>query len=131
MKKLILAILLLLLPLSAMAANTIDAETYSVTITAIDSTWHYRTSYLDAKYADGIKVEYIIFSPGATDDICLIRDDASDGAILFRAKCADVYDQRIIYFAGQLIKPYLDVTEGAPNASAILTIKISHRQKND
>lgn len=126
MKKLLVGVLLavfMVLPVSVFAVNTIDAEPGGVQISGIDTAWTWTDNYTLGADKGGMRVNYILFSPGATDDICLIRDTGATGIILFRVKCANAYDQRVLYFNGDRVRPYLDLTEGAPNAGAILTIK--------
>lgn len=122
MKRLLLTIgLFICLASPVWASNTIVAAPDGVTFTAMDSAWTWTDNYTLGMHTGGIKVNYIMFSPGATGDECIIRDTNATGIILWQIKCSDAYDQRIIYFHGDNVRPYLMDTD--PDSSAVLTIK--------
>ena len=57
----------------------------------------------------------IMWIPNATDDVICIRNGGVAGPIIFYAKAADAYDQRIVYFDGEVCNPVIDqtITTGA------------------
>lgn len=125
MKKLGLLVLLaafMFVPVNAVAMD-VDDESEGVTFGNIDAAWTWTDDYDQDRYAGGIRINYILFSPGAAGDICVIRDTDINGIILFKVKCEGDTDQRTLYLSGDRVKPYLDIALGAPNADAILTIK--------
>ena len=72
-------------------------------------------TWQDATYGWGtgsqfLRVLYIHWIPAATDDVICIRNQSTSGPILFYAKAADVYDQRIIYYYGETFRPVIDQT---------------------
>ena len=139
MKKLLIAILLMSLMFwgSAYAENTIDVSGngMTVTISAIDSDWTWTDSFTANKYANGVRVDYIRFHPGATDDICSIEDYNDNDVKHFLVKCADTYDDRIQYYCGAKLKLFLDFddTDGtwtaAYTAGCSVTIQLWPTQK--
>ena len=135
MKKFLIAILLMLLMSwgAAYAANTIDVsdDGMTITISAIDSDWTWTDNFTAAKYAKGVRVNYIRFHPGATDDLCSIEDsDNGDVKHFGPINCADTYDDRIQYYSGSKLKLVLDFddTDGtwtaAYTAGCSLTIQL-------
>ena len=129
MKKLIkLLIIATVLAFSSYAsANTFNVTNLScgIQITACDTLWTWTTHFTEPQHAGGIKVDYIFFTPGATGDIVTIHDGSAAGPVIARFVAADIYDQRIIYFFGERIRPYLATPAGAPNAAAFITIKLA------
>ena len=83
----------------------------TLTISDIASDWVYTTNFTGAKYANGIRVDYIRFHPGATDDICSIEDVDDNDVKHFLVKCADTYDDRINYYFGAKMKLSLDFND--------------------
>jgi hypothetical protein len=125
-KSVILAIILIL-AVPVYAANTIDVSNDGLTITIsnIDSDWTWTDNFTHAKYAAGIRVNYIRFHPGATDDICSIGDSDDAEVYHFYAKCADTYDDRIQYYSGSKLKLKLTVANGTYSTTDdILTIQL-------
>jgi hypothetical protein len=109
MKKLLIAILLMF-AVPVYAANTIDVSNdgMTITISAIDTDWTWTDNFTATKYANGIRVNYIRFHPGATDDICSLEDSDNGDLKHFLVQCADVYDDRIQYYYGSKLKLVLD-----------------------
>ena len=93
-KLIALAILLLLLPLSAIAANSIhySKDRKTVTLSVIDSDVTWLTIW--PEYPDGVRIFSIDFHPGATDDLCTLEDYEFNDVKHFFSKCADTYDDR-------------------------------------
>lgn len=122
-----LVFILVAIPFTAMAANTFNTTQlpFAIQITACDTAWTWTTHWTDNRHARGIKVDYILFNPGATGDIVTIHEGSASGPVIVRFVAADIYDQRIIYLDGALIRPYLATPSAAPNAAAFITIKLS------
>jgi hypothetical protein len=120
----ILAGLACLFALNALAANTVTPTTpvYFVQISSIDSDWDYSDTFASA--SDGIYVQSIQFNPAATDDELVIKDASDTGAVIMSVKCADAYDQKIKYFYGAQIKPYLDFDQGTFTAGSSVIIHL-------
>jgi len=130
MRKFILGILLtvfLFFPYQVFAVNTFNVTRllWGIQITACDTAWTWTTHYALDRHVRGIKVDYILFSPGATGDIVTIHDGSAAGPVIARFVGADIYDQRIIYFNGAVIRPYLATPTAAPDVAAFIFIKIS------
>ena len=136
MRKLLLVILLMF-AVPVYAANTIDVsdDGMTITISAIDSNWTWTDNFTGAKYTNGIRVNYIRFHPGATNDLCSIEDSDNGDVKHFLVKCADTYDDKIQYYYGSKLKLVLDVddTDGtwtaAYTAGCSLTIQLWHTQQ--
>lgn len=97
-------------------ATTLSDDGLTLTITDITADWHWddSDSWDNAKYSDGVRVNWIRFHPGATDDAIILTDDVvGDASTLyyFQVKCADAYDDRIQYYSGAKMKLFLDVTD--------------------
>ena len=131
MRKFVLGAVLVIcmaLPYSAFGANTFNVTQIpmGIQITACDTAWTWTTHFTLNRHARGIKVDYILFTPGATGDIVTIHDGSAAGPVIAVFVAADAYDQRIIYFSGARIRPHLATPAGAgPNAAAYIFIKLS------
>ena len=69
----------------------------------------------DASHGWGAASKYIILRrilwiPNATDDVICIRNGGTAGPIIFYAKAADAYDQRVEYFDGEVCNPVIDAS---------------------
>ena len=104
-------ILLLAMPVYAAEDISISANGKTVTIMDVTADWTWTDSFDDPKYADGIRVNYIRFHPGATDDLCSIEDYDDNDVKHFLVKCADTYDDRIQYYSGAKLRLFLDVDD--------------------
>ena len=62
-----------------------------------------------------VKLSRILWVPNAADDVICVKNFSTSGPIIFYAKAADAYDQRIVYFYGEKVRPVIDqsVTTGA------------------
>jgi hypothetical protein len=58
--------------------------------------------------AQFVALERIMWIPNATDDVICIRNGGIAGPIILYAKAVDVYDQRIVYFNGEICQPVID-----------------------
>ena len=120
-KPLIIGLILALVSIPVYAANTIDISNNgkTITITGIDSDWAHTDTLTDAKYEDGVRINYIRFNPEATGDICSIEDTNNGDVKHFLVNAADGYDDRIQYYYGAKLMLTLDVddTNGTWTAS--------------
>ena len=97
--------------------------------------WVWTDSFTDAKYADGIRVNYIRFHPGATNDLCSIEDADNSEVKHFLALCADVYDDKVQYYHGSKLKLEIDCndTDGTwaavYSAGNVITIQLWRTQE--
>ena len=104
-------------------ANTIVLTDSVISISDIDSDWNwYDTLAAFATSKVGVKIQSIHFKPGATDDECIISNETIDGAPIFNAKCADVYDDKTRYYDGKELKPVLDFSDGSYSAGSSVQI---------
>ena len=91
-------------------AITSKKDGQTVEVTSDSSTaW----TWQDASHGWGTKSPFVrLYSihwiPAATGDVCCIRNATTSGPIIFYAKAADAYDQRIVYYDGRNLKPVLD-----------------------
>lgn len=89
---------------------------YSIDLTldnATDWTWAHATLGWGAT-SPGVRLQAIHWRPLATDNSIKIRDGSVTGAVIFEAKAATAYDQRIIYFDSRLMmKPCIKASETA------------------
>lgn len=105
-------------------ANTIEQDGLTVYITDIDSDWSW--GELSPKHGDenGVRLSSIQFDPVQAADKCIIKEGGVTGAPFFTPICADVYDQKIKYFHGQLKKPVLDFSAGVFTANTKVIIEL-------
>jgi len=109
-------------------ANTIILNDNIIELKAIDTDWFwYDTLTAFAISKQGVPIHSIHFKPGATGDRCVIRQKGETDAYprIFDAACADAYDEKVVYYHGEELKPVLDVSVGSFNAGARLFIILS------
>lgn len=115
MKKIFLIFsLLLLLTVPCFGANTVTAGPGSIMISVIDSDWTAPTYY---------SVFAVIFIPGATNDVAVIKSVSDTGPELTTMKSTDG-EARITYFDGLRLKPMLDYSASTLNSGARILIII-------
>ena len=107
-------------------------------IKGLDADWSLLD--LDATFLKtGIRVKSIKFFPSATGDEMIIKEGdpgyATTAALvtaltatapeIMHVLCADVYDQRIIYFGekGKLMRPFIDITDCALTTAATARVE--------
>jgi len=113
MKKLLIIILsIFLFAVPCLAANNVIGLRNSIEISSIDSDWN------DTEYR---YVKYIIFVPGATDDILVIRQASTTGPTIVYMKSSDGYP-RIAYPLGTEIKMFLDYADSTLTAGSQVII---------
>lgn len=89
-------------------ANTVSTTGYATNISAMDSNFIWSTTFLGQTH---LKLNSIEFIPGATDDVLIVRNGGTTGAIIFKVKCENDYDQRIKYFHGTRYCPCILYSE--------------------
>ena len=110
-------IFVLLWSFSANAAITvtISLDGKTITLTGVDegteADWTWTDTFTEDRYADGIRVNYIRFHPGATGDLCSIEDADTSTVKHFLVKCADTYDDRVQYYSGAKLKLAIDAND--------------------
>jgi len=109
-------------------ANTITRNTggNTVELSAIDADWTWSDTFDESKYENGIRINFIQFNTAAAADVCIIKDGTATGPKIFKASgnAIDIVDERIVYYHGARMKPFLDVGDGAYNAAATVIINI-------
>ena len=75
-------------------------------ITEIAADWNYRDSKPD-KWPDHPRIASIQFDPGAADDELYIAEQEAGGPQRFYVKCENTYDQRIKYYNGSRVQPFI------------------------
>jgi len=108
-------------------ANTISLDGNVLQISAIDTDWTWSDTFPAYKYPNGIKIESIRFDTAASTDVCIIKQVDGTGERLFKASghTVEAVDEKIQYFNGVRLKPFLDVGDGVYNAAASVTIILS------
>lgn len=106
-------------------ANTITNDGKVVQISAIDSDWTWTDTF--PRTTEGIKIHSIAFHTAAATDVCIIKQTNASGPRLFKASghSVETVEERVQYFHGQRLKPFLDVGDGAYNAGAVVVIVLS------
>lgn len=123
----------------AAITGTLSDDGLTLTLTGVDegtaADWTWTDHFDDDKYEDGIRVNWIRFHPGATDDLCSIEDYNTSTVKHFLVKCADTYDDRIQYYSGSKLKLFIDAddTDGTwdavYSAGNSITIQLWPRQE--
>ena len=116
----IITIMLIFLASGVWAANTITKVGNIVTISAIDSEWTWTDTFTTA--ISGIRVEGIIFKPGAADDIFVIKNGSTSGPQFMPVKCENEYDTRYLPLRGAMVKPYFDYANSTVSVGAVIVI---------
>lgn len=118
--------LMAVLVLPVLAANTVNVKGNIIEISNIDSDWIWSTDFTTAinpDYAYGVRTIAIIFIPGATDDKLSIKWASATGPELFPStKCMDEYDPKQINYAGERMKLFLDYSDGMFSAGSKVII---------
>ena len=101
-----------------------------ITLTGINANW----SWFDdlpafATSKVGVPIHSIQFKPGAALDRCIIRNLDGSGPSIFDAECKNAYDNKVEYYYGEEMKPFLEVLGGVYNAAARVIIILSTKGK--
>ena len=111
------------------AANNIEVtdDGRTIEISSLDEAWvsSTDTTYLSPNQnANGLYVYSIYFKPAGTDDECTVYSGSStSGVIIFSFKCADAYDERIMYFPHD-VRRHLYLADTDPTAGSMVIINL-------
>ena len=74
----------------------------------------------------GVPIHSILYTPGASLDVVVVKDGNDSGPIIAKFESADATNQRIKYFYGKRHKPYVDISEGTygKKTISIMTIEL-------
>ena len=105
-------------------ANTINRVGNVVELSAIDTDWTWSDTFTESIYENGLRIDWIQFNTAAATDVCIIKEASATGPKIFKASgnTIDTTDERIVYYHGARLKPFLDVGDGSYNASATVII---------
>ena len=93
-------------------ANTVSFSHPIINISSIDSDWN---------DTEARRVQYIIFNPGATNDILVIKQLSATGPEIVRMKSTDG-EPRIVNLNGTSVDMFLDYSDCTLNTGAIVII---------
>jgi hypothetical protein len=109
-----ISILLISMCQICFAATTVTIGWHTIELTGIDADWTFATQF-PAK--DSIKINAIIFQPGAASDKLSIKDNSDSGVEIFPAiPKVDASDGQIVYYWGQHMRPYIDFSASTLSA---------------
>lgn len=110
----------------AFAAPTENASGGTIQLTAIDADWKWTDDQLTAgKYDKGVRLNYILFVPYATNNYVSVKEGSDTGPEIFPAVSAtSASDSRIIYFHGAKKKPVLDYSASSVETGASVIIDL-------
>jgi len=106
------AVLILFSP--ARASNTVSYVGNVIEISAIDSDWN---------STETRKIQYIIFVPGASNDVLVMKEASATGPTVVYMKSTDG-EPRIAYLEGQSADLYLDYSDCTFNTGAKVLIML-------
>ena len=95
----------------------------SLEITSISGDWNYATDKPD-DWPVLPRIASIQFDPGDADDQLTITDGNDGGPRRVFFNCEDAYDQRIKYFHGSRMVPYIDYSESSFSAGHRVVIEL-------
>lgn len=74
----------------------------------------------------GLSVNSITVFPGSSDDTFSLKEGSTTGPHLLYLTCEKIDDQKIEYFYGQRIRPWIDISECsfAASSSSRIIIKL-------
>jgi hypothetical protein len=124
MKRIFLIVAIVLMPMVAFGANTINYTDGVLTLTAIDTDWKWTDLFGGTEYKDGVYIYSITFTPGAQSDRGVFTHTGIDGPEIFNSGVAQNPGGWYIqyYPTNKKFKIYLDVSDGTYNAACKLTI---------
>ena len=109
-------------------ANTIKYRNggTSIEISSIDSDWSWSDTLTDAKFANGVQINYIQFNPAAANDVCTIIDgeDVDNDPPGFYSKAITDVEPRRAQYYGARMKPVLDESAGTYTAGSTVMIQL-------
>lgn len=92
-------------------------------ITSIAADWNYRTSKPDS-WPEHPRLASIQFNPGAADDELYVAEELSTGPERMYVKCENAYDQRIKYFHGSRVQPFIVFASSTLSSGHKVTIEL-------
>ena len=104
-------------------AATPKEEDGCLELTAIDANW----VYADSKPSNWPAIPRLMsieFHPGAIDDELIVLQRKAGGVQRFHVKCENLYDQRIKYFHGSRVMPYIDYDNSTLSAGHMVVIEL-------
>jgi len=103
--------------------STIVFTNNIIDLISIDADWNWHDT-LTAFAADevAIPIHSIQFKPAAVGDHCVIKNGSGTAAVIFDKEAENQYDDKVVYFHGEELKPFLDVGDGSYNAAARVII---------
>ena len=104
-------------------ANDVIEKDGILEITGINADWDYKASK-PANWADNPRLSSITFVPGAASDKLVVRQKEAGGPRRMEVSCADANDQRIKYFHGQHVMPYIDEGNSTLSADHVVIIEL-------
>lgn len=121
MKKIILLILVavFVFPIIAIAAATEDPDSQTIDLSSIDADW----TMTSAK-----AIDYVIFVPGAADDILVIRTGSVTGPRRIYMQSDDGYP-RIVYMNGAKLKLAIEFDDQTLTAGHMVLIGLTSPQR--
>ena len=109
-------------------ANDITYDGQVIELKSIDSDWNWYdnlTAFATSKV--GVPIHSIQFAPATAGDHCVIKNTSGTGPTIFDKEATDKYDDKVVYFHGEELKPFLDVGDGSYNAAAKVIIVFSKK----
>ena len=94
--------------------NSVAIKRSSIEIKSIDSDWN---------SPEALKVHYVIFKPGTTNDVLVMKEGSDTGPVALEMKSTDG-EPRIVYLDGQTVDLYLDYSECTLNTGAKVLIML-------
>lgn len=106
--KSLIILIVLLLPVNLMAVNSVSYVGNTIEISSIDSDWN---------SSESRKIHYVIFVPGASNDILVMKEGSGTGPTTIYMKSSDG-EPRIAYLDGQSVDLFLDYGDCTLNTGA-------------
>lgn len=117
-------------------ANVTTIEGNVINVTGLTEDWDGMAACPELLYYQtlgGMKVASIRFDPSAKDDLMVIKEDSATGAVIFRKKAEDEYDNKPVYYSGRRMRPYIDISDCVftDPASARVTIELADTERDE
>lgn len=110
--------------MASTAVTALDDTQLQITYTSSGANWDIDTDLPGFKDS-GIRAKSIQFDPGASGDVCVVRNKSATGAILMKVKCTADSDQRVKYLGGatgKRIFPYIVLSQQTFSSAAGVVI---------
>ena len=102
-------------------ATTLEKDG-ALEITSISADWDYRTER-PSHWPKHPRLTSISFHPGGAD-ILIIKQHDANGVTRFKASCEDFHDDRIKYFHGSRVVPFIPYAECTFNTGHLIIIEL-------